>query len=642
MKKHPITCIRILATLMTLVLLTTAIIIPVDAAGHTHKPVDLDATYGKEATISVRGECEYAVAYEVLAIINAERKKVGKSALVMDKAMMEAAMLRAAECSVYYDHTRPNGENCFTAFPELTSAGENIAAGYIDAESVMADWMASPGHKSNILDEGNYGFRTIGIGVFKIDGIYYWSQLFNGTAKKSTPTQKKAITKTFTIKVRPKLLDLSINKDKLSLKDGESAALTVTNRNLGFPYYDHPIGGLTFTSDNDKIASVSSDGVVSSTGDGTTTIRIYSGDKKALLFSVKVTAKCNTLTASASHTVGKTNVVWNNVTGASQYEVCKSTYQNGKWSPYKVIARIKTTSYTDTATSGAKVKYCIYAHDGTQRMNAYDSVITMYLAQPTAKAANTASGVKVSWNKVTGATTYKVYRSLYSGGKWTSYKAYKTTKTTSWTDTSVKAGQKARYTVYAYNGSYKSTEKAGVSIVFLTQPKVKVANAASGVKISWGKITGAKSYKVYKSEYKSGKWTAYTAVKVTTVSSWTDSKVKSGQKVRYTVYAYNDSYKSAEKTGVSTTYLSQPKVKLTKATKGVKVSWGKVTGATTYKVYRSVYRNGKWSAYTAYKTTKNTSYTDTSVNSKQKVRYTVYAYNGSYKSAEKTGVSITR
>ena len=109
-------------------------------------------------------------------------------------------------------------------------------------------------------------------------------------------------------------------------------------------------------------------------------------------------------------------------------------------------------------------KYCIYAHDGTQRMNAYDSVITMYLAQPTAKAANTASGVQVSWNKVTGATTYKVYRSLYSGGKWTGYKAYKTTTTTSWTDTSVKAGQKVRYTVYAYNGSYKSAEKTGISI----------------------------------------------------------------------------------------------------------------------------------------------------------------------------------
>ncbi len=78
--------------------------------------------------------------------------------------------------------------------------------------------------------------------------------------------------------------------------------------------------------------------------------------------------------------------------------------------------------------------------------------------------------------------------------------------------------------------------------------------------------------------------------------------------------------------------LSQPTVTVTNA----------ATGATSYKIYRSVYKNGKWSTYSLYKTTTALTYTDTSIKAGTKVRYTVYAFNGTTLSAEKTGVSITR
>ena len=637
----PRSFVRILSVLMTLILIATTAIIPVGAAEHNHDGVDMEATYGKEVTLSVRGEYDYAAANEVLTLVNAARKKVGKAALKMDKDMMEAAMLRAAECSVYYAHTRPNGEECFSAFPSFNSAGENVAAGFPDAESAMEGWMASPGHKANILDEEDYGYRSIGIGVFKIDDTYYWSQLFNGYTKKADPTEKKAVTKTVSIKARTKLLDLSINKSELTLNDGETDTLTVTNRNITFPYVDHTIGGLTYASANIKVATVSSEGVVTSAGDGTTDVLVKSGNG-VTLFTVPVQAQCRTINVTLSNTATGVKVTWNKVTGAAYYKVFKSVYENGKWSSYTTLKTTKTLSATDKLTSGTKVKYAVYPYADGSQMDTHETVTTTYLAQPTVKVANTSTGVTVSWKKIAGATSYKVYRSVYSNGKWSSYVSFKTTKSTSWTNTSVKSGQKVRYTVYACKDSYKSAAKTGVATAYLTQPKAKVANTSTGVKVSWGKVTGATSYKVYKSEYKSGKWSSYKAVKSTKTVSYTDTKVKTGQKVRYTVYACKDGYKSAEKSGVSDMFLSQPKVKLAKATKGVKVSWGKVTGATSYKVYRSVYKNGKWSAYTAYKTTKSTSYTDKSVKKGQKVRYTVYAYNGSYKSAEKSGVSITR
>lgn len=56
--------------------------------------------------------------------------------------------------------------------------GENIAAGYATAGSVMKAWMHSPGHRANILKKG---YRQIGLGLASSDeGVAYWVQDFGG------------------------------------------------------------------------------------------------------------------------------------------------------------------------------------------------------------------------------------------------------------------------------------------------------------------------------------------------------------------------------------------------------------------------------------------------------------------------------
>lgn len=82
-------------------------------------------------TIKITGTADYAKAKEQLELTNAERVKAGKSPLIMNKYLQEAAMQRAAECAFNFDHTRPDGTKCYTAFPNSGYArGENIAAGY--------------------------------------------------------------------------------------------------------------------------------------------------------------------------------------------------------------------------------------------------------------------------------------------------------------------------------------------------------------------------------------------------------------------------------------------------------------------------------------------------------------------------------
>ena len=55
--------------------------------------------------------------------------------------------------------------------------GENIAAGDRTAESVVAGWLDSPGHRANILKPE---YREIGVGVATGEGKYriYWVQVF--------------------------------------------------------------------------------------------------------------------------------------------------------------------------------------------------------------------------------------------------------------------------------------------------------------------------------------------------------------------------------------------------------------------------------------------------------------------------------
>lgn len=85
----------------------------------------------------------------------------------------------------YFSHTSLDGR---TFNQRITAAGysgsplgENIAAGYPTPQAVVAGWMASPGHCSNIMS-GSY--RSIGVGYAFLAGSaygHYWTQDFGGS-----------------------------------------------------------------------------------------------------------------------------------------------------------------------------------------------------------------------------------------------------------------------------------------------------------------------------------------------------------------------------------------------------------------------------------------------------------------------------
>lgn len=119
---------------------------------------------------------------KVVELVNKERKAAGKNALQSDDELNAIAEVRAKEIAEKFDHTRPNGESCFSALDEAgysyRSAAENIALNYNDsADEVVKIWMNSSGHKANILNDD---VTKIGVGYYEINGKHYWVQVFAG------------------------------------------------------------------------------------------------------------------------------------------------------------------------------------------------------------------------------------------------------------------------------------------------------------------------------------------------------------------------------------------------------------------------------------------------------------------------------
>ena len=145
---------------------------------------------------------------------------------------------------------------------------------------------------------------------------------------------------------------------------------------------------------------------------------------------------------------------------------------------------------------------------------------------------NTTGGVKITWNKVSGAYGYRLYYRPASGG----WKRFKDTTATSFTDSGVSPNRTETYTIRCIdkNGNTISGFNSnGWSIKYVpVAPTIsKLENTSGGIKLTWNKIAGVYGYRLY---YKpaSGGWKRF---KDTTATTYTDAAVKSGRTETYTI-----------------------------------------------------------------------------------------------------------
>ncbi|MEV0012138.1 CAP domain-containing protein [Streptomyces sp. NPDC047973] len=116
----------------------------------------------------------------VLSLVNQERAKVGCSPVTTSSSLTALAQDFSEDMAArdFFGHTDPDGA---TPWDRAAAAGvdglggENIARGQADAQAVMDAWMASDGHRANIL---NCDYKTMGVGVHLGSGGPWWTQDF--------------------------------------------------------------------------------------------------------------------------------------------------------------------------------------------------------------------------------------------------------------------------------------------------------------------------------------------------------------------------------------------------------------------------------------------------------------------------------
>ena len=212
---------------------------------------------------------------------------------------------------------------------------------------------------------------------------------------------------------------------------------------------------------------------------------------------------------------------------------------------------------------------------------------------PQISLKNVFSGIKISWNKVSGAEGYNVYRKGQYDTEWI---CVDNTKSSEYLDTfpTRRYGQTFAYKVCIASSdgkSIKGTFSPVKTLVSLRKPTIsgfKVANAKAGIKLNvYTYSTNGNGFIVYR---KGPDEAAFTRIaKISEKSgmyyTYTDTELTEG-KYSYKVCYYKGSSKSAV-SEVRALCTEAPSLKVRKTANTTKLSWNAAAGANRYQIYWS-------------------------------------------------------
>lgn len=338
------------------------------------------------------------------------------------------------------------------------------------------------------------------------------------------------------------------------------------------------------------------------------------------------------------------SIEWTKVEGATGYDIYRKT--TGTYSKIGTVDKQSTVKFKDEkAVTGVRYQYTVrafYNKDGIKKVSTYENYIhgTAYPSKPNLTSVTSVeyNAIELKWDKVDGASGYKIYRKLPSDKN---YKELITLygQTDKYTDQTVTCGTTYQYIIKSFryeNGkTYTSGNNSAVSCKAVP-PVVKVKVASTGynsLNVSWEKVNGATGYRIYFKKDNAKNWTTLATFENGSLTSCEHRKLTTGVNYTYTVRAY---YKDGSKTiwgGFNQTGVtkkpvtSAPKlVSVTSSTAtNVTVKWETVSGANGYKVMRKADGSKTWSTI-GTTNSKRLSYTDKKVSCGVKYHYTVRAY----------------
>ena len=311
------------------------------------------------------------------------------------------------------------------------------------------------------------------------------------------------------------------------------------------------------------------------------------------------------VTIGNSSASGKPQLTWAAVDGAAKYEIYRSTQQS---TGYSLLGTTTSTSYVNTSAAAGITYYYKVCAVNSAGTSAYSNIVSgrakaAIPAAPRVTIGNSSASGKpqLTWAAVDGAAKYEIYRSTQQS---TGFTLLGTTTSTSYVNTGAAVGTTYYYKVRALNvdgaaGAYSSTVSGAAKAVAPAAPTVTMTYSDSGKpKLTWSAVSGATSYRVYRSE---SRGTGYSLLGTTTSTSYVNTGAAVGKTYYYRVKAVNSAGTSAYSNIVSgTARTPAPAAPVLKggtssASGKPQLTWAAVNGAAKYDVYRSNSADGTFS-----------------------------------------------
>ena len=150
-------------------------------------------------------------------------------------------------------------------------------------------------------------------------------------------------------------------------------------------------------------------------------------------------------------------LTWNKaINGANGYAVYRSTSKDGKYTLRKTITSKNTIEFTDTGLdTNTTYYYKVRAYRMIADKKKYGSYSEIVCAKPvlsktTITVSSKSKKATIKWNKVLGASGYKVYSATSSNGTYSLKKTITSINTLSYTNTNLVSGKTYYYKVRAY------------------------------------------------------------------------------------------------------------------------------------------------------------------------------------------------
>jgi fibronectin type 3 domain-containing protein len=241
-------------------------------------------------------------------------------------------------------------------------------------------------------------------------------------------------------------------------------------------------------------------------------------------------------------------ITWSQVAGASAYQYRTSDAANA------ATTEVTGTSATVTVPAGQTLKFSVRTKN-LNNLSSFSDIKPLASQSLSAVSLNiptvTATKIPLTWNAVTGATRYDIYRSSNGGSSYSLMNTVTTNKyDVTWTQNSG-----VQYRFYIVAKIINNSVKSNVITVNgkLTTPTLTATANGKTVNLSWNQVTGAQNYEVSRS-INGGAWTVLDTPSGTSYAETLSGTPNPGTKYAYRIRAINTYVNSGYSTTATVTF----------------------------------------------------------------------------------------